>query len=259
MNLTGSTFNSNFGNVDPLGRTGGYTAIPPMTTLSYGVENKPLNTLSGPQVAYQPHTYKQNTAYTPATGTYHTNTPYIPTTGMYKDFRPRPEIHSHEMNYGTMRSADHFHSIQKGRMTDMEHHSNVNQQAIFDKDATIRNQAKLIDEMTHRVRELEEKLIFSNTLEKELTDIRIRHEREMTENANIIDRLKRSLDDAARHRPSLDERPYYDARTVDILTGGPPKTEIIYKTDPYIEEQLEMYKRHNIQVLEENNLLKLKV
>ena len=247
MNFTGSTFKTNFDNSNGFGKTGNYTAMPPMTSLSnamppmtslsYGAENKHLPNYTGPQQVYPPYGYSPNPVYAPSP------------CGTYTDFRPKPQVITHDPIYDKMRATDNSNT---SRMADMHYHLNHNQQTSYDKDATIRNQARVMEELNHRIMELEEKLVFTNSLEKELLDLRLRHEKEMTENSNIIERLKISLNDAARYRPSLDQKPYYDARTVDILTGGPPKTEIIYKTDPYLQEQLDMYKRHNIQVLEEN-------
>lgn len=54
-------------------------------------------------------------------------------------------------------------------------------------------------------------------LEKELDMYRLKYEKDMSENREIIDRLRRSLDDAARYRPAIDDRHYYDKQTVDQL------------------------------------------
>jgi FtsZ-binding cell division protein ZapB len=115
------------------------------------------------------------------------------------------------------------------------------------------------EELRKKVILLERDVERTYVLQRELDHLRSRYEKDMIDNKLIIERLKASVDDSLRYRPPVDDRHMYDKHTVDILAGGPPKTEVIIRNDPGLLDKCDLLTRHCHSMKEENNLLVLEV
>lgn len=115
------------------------------------------------------------------------------------------------------------------------------------------------EELRKKVIGLERDVERTYVLQRELDHLRSRYEKDMIDNKLIIERLKASVDDSLRYRPPVDDRHMYDKHTVDILAGGPPKTEVIIRNDPGLIDKCDTLTRQCHSISEENNLLVLRV